>query len=419
MFPIPFNDAQRLEALGAYGVLDTAPAAAFDCLTRLACRQFGVPMALVSLVDEHRQWFKSKQGLDASETPREVAFCAHAILSDDPLVVLDATRDQRFAANPLVTDEPGIRFYAGAPLVTHHGFRLGTFCIIDLAPRASFADEDIAALADFARAAMQILELQKLAKQYEDADIEDRIAAHARTDLVSTVAHEIRSPITTLAELADTLNSGIFGPLGDKRYEELSGLMAEAAQQVMAITDRTLELAASRAGDVQVREESISVRELFEKVRRFTCHSSRGCDRSIEFAGLTRDIVLLADRTFVTQMLTNLVINALKYSDAGAPVQLSVQVTGDGDLKLTVNDSGIGMRPDQIDRALEPYARIENADRADPGGTGIGLSIVKRLIELHGGRLVIDSAEGAGTQATLQFPSYRVRLDGKPVDSAA
>jgi len=419
MFPVPFNDAQRLEALGSYDVLDSAPGEAFDCLTRLACRHFGVPIALVSLVDQNRQWFKSKQGLDESETPRGVAFCAHAILADAPLIVLDTTQDARFASNPLVGDDPAIRFYAGAPLITHQGFRLGTFCIIGLAPRQDFTADDVAALTDLAKAAMQILELRKCAMQHGNADAEAGFAANARIDLLSTVAHEIRSPITTLVDLANTLNSGVFGPHGNKKHEELSSLMAEAARQVMDITDRTLELAASRAGEVEIREERISVQDLFETVKRFTANSKRQPDSPVSLAVPVQDIVFSADRTLVMQMLTNLVTNALKYGDSGTSVELRAGIKESGVLELTVVDSGIGMSGDDIERALEPYTRIKNLGREDPGGTGIGLPIVKRLVELHGGKLLIESAVGEGTRASLQFPPYRVRPAGDSVEPAA
>ena len=134
--PVPLDEEERLRALERYKVLDTPPEEAFDKITRLAALSMEVPIALVSLVDRDRQWFKSRCGLDAPQTPRDVAFCAHAICDDRPLVVEDATVDPRFADNPLVTDEPGIRFYAGAPLRSRDGHNLGTLCVIDSKPRA-------------------------------------------------------------------------------------------------------------------------------------------------------------------------------------------------------------------------------------------------------------------------------------------
>src|SRR5690242_11997132 len=127
----PKDEEQRLETLRALNILDTVPEERYDRLTRLAKRLFDVPIALVSIIDEDRQWFKSSMGVDAKETSREISFCGHAILGDEILEVPDATKDERFNDNPLVIENPNIRFYAGCPLAVANGSKIGTLCLID------------------------------------------------------------------------------------------------------------------------------------------------------------------------------------------------------------------------------------------------------------------------------------------------
>ena len=173
------NEAQRLAALKAYRILDTAPEADFDDIVKIAAQICDVPMALISLVDDRRQWFKAAIGLAAAETPREIAFCAHAIEQDHVFLVEDATKDPRFAENPLVTDDPNLRFYAGTPLATTDGHNIGTLCVLDSKPR-ELDDRQIAALEALGRQVMAQLELRRaLAKQHSDDVRHQRILESA------------------------------------------------------------------------------------------------------------------------------------------------------------------------------------------------------------------------------------------------
>ena len=158
--PLPENESERLRALQRYDILDTPREAGFDRITRLAARLFDVPMALVSLIDANRQWWKSCIGVDGTETEREVAFCAYAILSAEPFIIEDATEDPRFCNNRFVTGEPYVRFYAGAPLADRNGYNLGTLCIIDKRARKLTRDE-IATLVDLSRIVIDELELRQ------------------------------------------------------------------------------------------------------------------------------------------------------------------------------------------------------------------------------------------------------------------
>lgn len=186
--PIQKNEVQRIKVLWQYDVLDTVPEEVFDELTSLAAHICGAPIALITLVDENRQWFKSKVGVTLSETGRNVSLCAHAILQNDLFIIPDATLDDRFKDNPLVVSSPKIRFYAGAPLVTPDGHALGTLCVIDLVPRELTEDQK-KALRILARHVMTQLELRRHARELTEtrADCEK-----TKADLVKARAEIVR-----------------------------------------------------------------------------------------------------------------------------------------------------------------------------------------------------------------------------------
>ena len=166
--PIPLDEAERLAALRSYRVLDTQPESDFDALTETVAMVFGTPIALVSLVDTDRQWFKARVGLDARETSRDIAFCAHAMLGNDVFVVPNALEDPRFADNPLVVHAPQIRFYAGAPLIDPEGRRLGTLCAIDREPRQP-TEQQLGILQRLAGQVIKLLELRRVAAQLAES----------------------------------------------------------------------------------------------------------------------------------------------------------------------------------------------------------------------------------------------------------
>lgn len=194
---IPSNEKTRLETLRALKILDSDPEERFDRLTRLAKRLFGSSIALISLVDADRQWFKSSFGLEAKETSRELSFCGHAILGDEIFEVSDATLDDRFADNPLVTESPNIRFYAGCPLTVANGSKLGTLCILDQAPR-NFDEDDRVLLRDLARMVEVELSALQLATTDDLTLLSNRRGFESLAQHALSVCNRLSLPATML-----------------------------------------------------------------------------------------------------------------------------------------------------------------------------------------------------------------------------
>jgi two-component sensor histidine kinase len=203
--PLPDNEADRLRALERYNILDTLPEQDFDDLTRLAATICDVPIALISLVDQHRQWFKSSVGLQLESTPRDVSFCGHVVALENFLLVPDVTKDDRFADNPLVLQDPKIRFYAGAPLMTPDGYSLGTLCVIDQQPR-NLSDRQIQALQALSRQVISQLELRRSLLE--------------RAVLLNELHHRVKNNLLMVAGLLDLQMGQITDPLAQQEFED-------------------------------------------------------------------------------------------------------------------------------------------------------------------------------------------------------
>lgn len=262
--PIPSNEAARIETLHALNILDTQPDERFDRLARMAKRLFDVPIALVSLVDTNRQWFKSKIGLDASETPRDISFCGHAILGDNIFIIPDTLDDKRFADNPLVTSPPNIRFYAGCPLKTPDGMKVGTLCIIDKVAR-HFSSDDLLALTDLANMVERELAALLLAVVDELTNISNR------RGFITQAAHVLKfSGRNKQSASLIFMDLNNFKNLNDSFGHEAGDQALVAFANLMKNTFRDSDIYARLGGDefvVFLPDTSIKAAE--ELVRRF------------------------------------------------------------------------------------------------------------------------------------------------------
>ena len=227
--PHPNDEGQRLQVLRSLGLLDTPPEERFDRFTRLARRSFGVSTALFSLVDANRQWFKSRQGLDASETPREISFCGHAILGAEILEVRDARSDDRFVDNPLVTGEPHIRFYAGRPIAAPDGSRIGTLCLIDPEPR-TLSNDDRELLHDLGQMVEDELAVRELASADELTGLSNRRAFCTLAEKTLAVCRQLAKPASLLFIDLDrfkSINDHFGHDAGDRALCEFSALLLD------------------------------------------------------------------------------------------------------------------------------------------------------------------------------------------------
>jgi|APLak6261668527_1056067.scaffolds.fasta_scaffold00521_2 signal transduction histidine kinase len=389
--PIPDDEQERLAALQELHILDTPAEERFDRITRTARDLFGVQIALISLVDARRQWFKSRTGLAAAETPRSVSFCGHAILDSNPMVVENAADDPRFAGNPLVTGQPGIRFYAGMPLRSIGGRRLGTLCLIDSSPRR-FGPDEVRRLRDLAAWAERELNLS--------AEIEAAVA-EMRATFVRLVSHELRTPVTSIVGALELIGSGIAA--GDD-IEALASIAMEGAGELNRIVDGILEIA-----ELDARQHDLTLSEI--ELPRFieaAIESYAATARTVR-AGMTVEAVPgLIVRTVpkpLDRILRALLDNAQRFSPPDATIVIAVTATERDMVRISVIDQGPGIPAEHIPRLFQAFLQVDATDRRSHSGCGVSLAICYRLATAMGGRLGYAPADGGGSRFFLDLPA--------------
>lgn len=391
--PLPLDESERLAALKRYDILDTEAEQRFDDLTKLASYICQTPIALVSLIDDDRQWFKSKVGLEADETSRELAFCAHAIAQPDQLMVVpNAQEDQRFVDNPLVTDAPNIRFYAGAPLVTAEGYALGTLCVIDTKPR-ELSQEQLDALAAIRRQVLAQIELSRNLTQLTQANLELTQLNQTKNDFLHMAAHDLKNPLSGIMGFAEMLLDS--DDISPEETRETVEQIQHASRHMFELVTNLLDVNAIETGQHQLKLAPISLVPLFKQLQQ--SYTKRAQAKQIEFivqspfAGQ-----VLAAESALHQVMDNLVSNAIKYSPANTQVTLrSVEI--DTHVQLYIQDQGPGFTDTDKQRLFQKFTRLSAHPTAGEHSSGLGLFIVKSLIDAMQAEIRYESQVGQGT----------------------
>ncbi len=413
--PLPANETDRLAALLSYDIVDSLPEQVFDDLTRLAATLCETPIAALSLVDAHRQWFKASVGLDVTETPREVSFCAHAMLDAKHVMdVPDARVDERFANNPLVTGDFHLRLYAGAPLITPTGESLGALCVIDREPRQLTAQQ-LDGLATLSREVMTQLELRRdlvLLRRKIEQDAETHqgaeIARHAaetvarvRSEFLSVMSHELRTPMNAIIGFTDLLDMQITDPQQKRSLRQINA----SAYHLLAMIENILDYVHIDTSRMLTLEDSSinlaeCVRESLELVLPRTAGKKMQLLSEID-PSLPQ--FMRGDLKRLRQVLLLLLDNAVKFTAAGT-VMVRANTAESGGLRLQVSDTGIGIAPESHDIVFRPFFQIDSSMTRRFGGTGMGLAICKRVVEAMGGSISLTSELGQGSTFSVTLP---------------
>jgi len=407
---LPADETRRLAALASYDVIDTPADPEIDELARLAAAICDAPVALVSLVDGSRQWFKARVGLELHETPRSASFCAHAIAGNEMLIVADTHADPRFENNPLVTGPPGFRFYAGSQLLTSDGFRLGTLCVLDHRPR-TLTGEQCSALRVLARQVMALIERPRDAARLERAEAELRRSEswirserqqveRLKSDFVATVSHELRTPLTSIRGSLGLLASGVMGELTDEARQVVTVAECNSVRLISLIND-ILDIQKLEHGQERLELRPVPLRRIIDA-------SIAAVEVSVRYR-IAADprcalLTVLADETRLVQVLVSLVSNALKYSRPDATVRVAASERA-GMVEVRVEDQGIGIPAEAQKTLFQRFHQLDSGDSRAKPGAGLGLAICRAVIDLHRGRMGVESKPGEGSAFWFSVPA--------------
>lgn len=411
------NESERLCQLYELDILDTPPEPQLDQIAELAGAMFQTPIALVSLVDDERQWFKARIGLPATETPRDISFCAHAILSDDVLVIRDALTDARFAASPLVLGPPFIRFYAGAPLKAPAGQKLGTLCVIDQKPREDFADADAAKLRRLAdlietnltfrflaqRLMLEMQDRQDLFAGFERERVSYEKRLREKRSILTRAIIELEGPVSALKTVAAALEETDRATRWDASAQPEARIVIDAADALSNALSGLRHATKTLVRPYALDRTPLSLKELIQE-----CVETLGPSATVSGAALKmhlpdHPVTILGDRLKLKQVFFSLLSNSLKYTATGAVIRVTLAAPEFGMARVTIADTGVGITQTELERA---FVAFDQAAAIRPGAaraTGQGLATAMLIVERHGGLMSLDSKIGKGTTVTVRL----------------
>jgi signal transduction histidine kinase len=381
--PAPSAERHRLATLHRYQILDTAREAAFDDITQLAALICGTPMALISLVDDDRQWFKSELGLGVSETPIGSSICAHAIRQPGLFVVPDTLADVRFVHNPLVTGDPNLRFYAGAPLHTADGVPLGTVCVLDSQPR-SLSAQQAEALQALARQTMAQIELRQLLAQSQESN-------HYRRQLLAIAGHDLKTPVRTAAYAIRKVQRVITTE---------QGAPLNVATEALARIDREFSQLAAMAGTegalVAPDETDVALADVLQPL--LDQWRETALAKGLRLRHVPTRLRVRSHPALLSTLLGNLLGNAVKYTEKGS-VLVGCRRRGDR-VVVDIIDSGLGMDERQTGDMFGAFHQVDPRSE----GLGLGLWIVRSTAESLGHQVRVESTPGRGSRFSVEMP---------------
>lgn len=399
--PNPSNtqdEISRLSALEELKILDSEPEQSFDSITKLASFICNVPVALITLIGEQKQWFKSKVGIDMCETDRDISFCAHAILNPTEIMeVKDARDDSRFKDNPLTKADFPIIFYAGIPLLSHSGKPLGSLCVIDSKPN-SLNDSQKEALKQLAFQVENLFELRRKNLHLNKAQKDLKLKNLQLKKFAGTVSHDMKMPLANMIVTADILRAK-YGTQFDQQGKDYLAYLKHSSFTLSDYISNLLDYYESEnliIEDLEEFEFNSLLEELIDLL-----NINHDCEIHIP----ENDKIIKSNKSAVNQILLNLITNSLKYNDKSKQVIHINCVQDQAYYYIQVKDNGMGIPKDKQSEIFDLFKTATPLDVNGKKGNGIGLSTVRNLIHSLGGIISVSSETGKGT--TFDFTIKR------------